>query len=376
MSEPMLKGACVKCGEHIAFPESHAGNKVACPHCHAFTPLIPGRQTEEGLFYKCACGACGARIEYHARLIGTEVVCPHCQQKTVLAAPPVPVVPAAPAPASSILQKTPVEPMAAVSPAPPRPAAAPAVAPASSILQKTPVEPMAAVLAAASTAPAARVVPPAPAVPTPRPPTPAASPAKPPMPAAKPVVPAAKPVMPGGKAAAPAAAGSIKTATTDKPVTLVDPPPGPMANPPAPPTIPRAVTKAAPTSSGRSLPKWLVPTLVGVGVLALIGVAVMFILPKLKKGGASKEPLEILNYEFQKKADTGVIYVVGTVTNRSDMQKFNVKVEFELFDGGGNSLGKTKDVKDAMPPKSDWRFAAIVTGKDAVEAKPQSVTSD
>ncbi|MBI3878250.1 MAG: hypothetical protein HY300_20195 [Verrucomicrobia bacterium] len=362
MSEPMLKGACVKCGEHVAFPESHAGNKVPCPHCSALTPLIPGRQTEEGLFYKCSCGACGARIEYHARLIGNEVVCPHCQQKTTLTAPAIPVV--ALAPASSILQKTPVVPMAAVTPAPPRPAAAPA--PASSILQKTPVEPMAAVSAAAPPAPVARAVPP----------TPAASPAKPPPPAAKPVMPAAKPVMPGGKTAVSAAAGSIKTATTDKPVTLVDPPPGPMANPPAPPTIPRAAAKAAQASSGRSLPKWLVPTLVGVGVLALVGVAVMFILPKFKSAGGQKAELEILKYELQKKADTGVVYVVGTVTNRSANQVFNVKVEFEILDGGGNVLEKTKDVKDAMPPKSDWRFSAIVTDKNYAEARPVGVVKD
>jgi hypothetical protein len=34
------KGACQRCGEHIAFPSVMQGRKVACPHCGLETPLV------------------------------------------------------------------------------------------------------------------------------------------------------------------------------------------------------------------------------------------------------------------------------------------------------------------------------------------------
>jgi len=336
MSEATLKGACVKCGEHIAFPESHANNKVPCPHCRAMTPLIPGKQADGSLFYKCFCNVCWDKIEYHARLIGSEVPCPHCKQNTVLAAPG--------------SQSRPMTAPAAAAPA--------AVAPASSIAQKTPVEPMAAVQAAASAA---------------RPPVPSGPP-KPVVPGAKPVTPAAKPVMPGATkpaAAAPAAPNPAKRAI------LVDPVPGPMANPPPPPPIPRA--KAAPADTGRKpRPKWLIPVAVSVGVLILLGVAAVFILPKLrdKGGGGGTAELEILDFRFQPQADTGLIFLVGTVTNRAAAQAFNVKLQFELFDQGNNKLGVAQDSANVIEPKGAWRFKASVPFKNAEDARPLPLTKD
>jgi hypothetical protein len=363
MSEPTLKGACVKCGEHVAFPESHAHNKVPCPHCKMMTPLIPGKQTPEGLFYKCFCNACWDKIEYHARLIGSEVPCPHCKQNTVLAAPG---NQSRPLPSSA-------------------PAAAPAaVAPASSIAQKTPVEPMAAVHAAA----AARVTPgPAHVTPGPKPVAPPPKPVTPGpahvAPGPKPVIPAAKPVMAGGGAPPvppkPLAPAPARAVSPDKPATLVDPPPGPMANPPPPPSVPRARVEAADAGRVKSRPKWLIPVAVGVGVLALVGVALVFILPKLRGGGSGPPKTEVdylPGHRFQKKADTGVIYVVGVVTNRSAAQVFNVKVEFDLIDETGSKVGVAQDVKDVIEPHGTWSYSAMVPSKAAVEAQPKPITKD
>ena len=348
MSEETRKGACVKCGEHIAFPESHAGNKVPCPHCRAMTPLIPGKLTAEGLFYKCLCTVCWVKIEYHARLIGSAVPCPHCKQSTVLAAP-----------------GSQSRPLGA-------PGAAATVAPASSIAQKTPVEPMAAVHAAAAAAQPA--VPPV-AASGPKPVTPGA---KPVMPGAKPVTPAAKPVMPGGlaKPAATAPVAAARSVSPDRPATLVDPVPGPMVNPPPPPSMPRARVEAVGTGA-KTRPKWLLPVAISVGVLVILGVAAVLISKFLGKGGnAPTADLTIVDYRFQTQADTGVIYVVGTVTNHAAAQAFNVKVQFELFDQGNNKLGVTQDIKDVIEARGTWKFKAIVTDKTSEDARPLPITKD
>jgi len=130
-------------------------------------------------------------------------------------------------------------------------------------------------------------------------------------------------------------------------------------------------------TGAKTRPKWLLPVAISVGVLVILGVAAVLISKFLGKGGnAPTADLTIVDYRFQTQADTGVIYVVGTVTNHAAAQAFNVKVQFELFDQGNNKLGVTQDIKDVIEARGTWKFKAIVTDKTSEDARPLPITKD
>lgn len=77
------------------------------------------------------------------------------------------------------------------------------------------------------------------------------------------------------------------------------------------------------------------------------------------------------------KAKTGsLVYAVGVLKNDSDHQRYGVKVEFELLDASGKSVGKASDYKDVVEPRKEWRYRALVLTKKAASARLVSVNED
>jgi len=177
--------------------------------------------------------------------------------------------------------------------------------------------------------------------------------------------------------AAPGAAAAPAPAPAPGPAR-----PQPAAQRPSPP-VPgggpgQQLYKARiPSRKGKS--NALMFTLIGVGVVVLIGIAILITVIVLKKGGngdaagaGGGEGLELLNSNIQRAQEGGLVYVVGVVTNHDPVQYFNVKVEFDLFDSGGQPLGETADYNGNLAPNKAWEFRALVLEENAADAKPKA----
>lgn len=88
--------------------------------------------------------------------------------------------------------------------------------------------------------------------------------------------------------------------------------------------------------------------------------------PKLGKDGKPKpEGVELLNHSLQPQPGTSLLFVRGNVTNHSDVAWFEVKVECELLDKSGASLGKFSDTKTVLDAHKLFPFSIAVLDPDA-----------
>ncbi|MEQ2007919.1 MAG: FxLYD domain-containing protein, partial [Limisphaerales bacterium] len=88
--------------------------------------------------------------------------------------------------------------------------------------------------------------------------------------------------------------------------------------------------------------------------------------PKTGKDGKPvKTGIEILNHSLQTQPGTSLMYVRGMVTNHSDVAWFSVKVEAELLDKAGASLGKVSDTRMVLDPHKLFPFNVAVLDPDA-----------
>jgi hypothetical protein len=72
---------------------------------------------------------------------------------------------------------------------------------------------------------------------------------------------------------------------------------------------------------------------------------------------------------LEKPGDGRLIYAVGTVRNTSDRQRFGVKVQLDVVDAQGDTLGSATDYTQVMDPGKEWNFKALVTDRNAAAAK-------
>ncbi|MBI5774508.1 MAG: hypothetical protein HZA89_12280 [Verrucomicrobia bacterium] len=81
--------------------------------------------------------------------------------------------------------------------------------------------------------------------------------------------------------------------------------------------------------------------------------------------------LQVLKYQIERAKDKGskLIYVTGTLTNHVKAQYFSVKVEFELFDKAGKSLGKISDQNANIAGRTKWDFKAMVLDDTVAKAE-------
>ena len=88
--------------------------------------------------------------------------------------------------------------------------------------------------------------------------------------------------------------------------------------------------------------------------------------------------LKIANVKIEATKGSSLIYVVGTVRNASDHQRFGVRVEFDLFDRAGNKIvtPPSSDYKQIMEPREEWSFRAIVLDPKAASAKLAKIKED
>ena len=66
---------------------------------------------------------------------------------------------------------------------------------------------------------------------------------------------------------------------------------------------------------------------------------------------------------------SSLVYVVGTITNAGNRQRFGVKVELELFAADGSRLGVASDYQKVLEPNAAWKFRALAVDKRTAMAK-------
>jgi hypothetical protein len=72
---------------------------------------------------------------------------------------------------------------------------------------------------------------------------------------------------------------------------------------------------------------------------------------------------------LQKNPGSSLVYAVGTLTNKSEKQRFGVKVLLDLMDATGNKVGQATDYQQVMEPNGQWYFKALVVEKKVATAK-------
>lgn len=296
-------------------------------------------------YLKAVCAHCNGRVSFPASARGMTVACPHCGGETLLdagaaagsaeAAPapaPEPSAPSAPAPAEPARPKP--TPVAA------RPAAA---AQSSAGVGK----PLSAVQQAAIAAARASA----------RSNTAAAT-----RPAAK----------PGDKKRE-----VLKSAWTDGEAEASETKPvrcdfcGAKV-PPSETRCPDCGTVVLAKPEAAAKPSWFRRVGVTLIFLLSIGAAVEWgrlyvsVRPKVGKDGKPlKEGVELLNHSMQAQPGTALLYVRGNVTNHSDVPYFSVKVECELLDKTGASLGKVSDTRMVLDAHKLFPFNVSILDPDA-----------
>lgn len=275
-------------------------------------------------YLKSPCAHCDGRISFPASARGMAVTCPHCGQQTVLnAAADGPAPADEPAPAPPVIAKLVARPTATAKPTAAKPL---------TDAQK------AAIAAARAANPVSRPA------------------------SAKPVdkknvviktqwadgaddVPAAKPVRCDfcGVKVPP---GATKCPDCDTPV------------------------KAPPVEAAK--PSWFRRVgVVLVFILALVAAGRwgMFYLEGRPKKGKDGKPLkdgvELLMHKLEPQAGTALLFVRGSVTNHSAVPWFDVKVECELLDKAGVSLGKFSDSKVVLDAHKQFSFNISLLDPDA-----------
>lgn len=73
---------------------------------------------------------------------------------------------------------------------------------------------------------------------------------------------------------------------------------------------------------------------------------------------------------------SSLVYAVGTVRNATNRRRFGVKVELELFDADGKSIGAAKDYQATIEPQAEWKFKALVVESKVASAKITSIKED
>lgn len=285
-------------------------------------------------YLKSPCNHCSGRISFPASARGMTITCPHCGQQTVLDA-----AAEAPAPAAE------TAPAALAQPVTAKPAARPvATAQAKPVAGK----PLSAVQKAALEAARA-------AGPIARPTGPR---------------PGAKPVDKKSVVVKAQWADGDDGEPGTKPLRCdfcgAKIPNGAL-------TCPDCGTVAPAAAAPPAKPSWFrrIGTVL-VLILALVaagrwGQYYLSIRPKRDASGhLAKDGVELLNHSWQKQPGTALLYVRGNVTNHSDIAWFGVKVECELLDKAGASLGKFSDNRMVLDPHKVFPFSISVLDPDAV----------
>lgn len=86
--------------------------------------------------------------------------------------------------------------------------------------------------------------------------------------------------------------------------------------------------------------------------------------------------LELLGFKLESQPGTSLKHVVGLVTNRSASRYFGVKVEFNMVDGTGTTVGKAVDQTTSVMGNDSWRFRALSVGGKPEKASPAKLSGE
>lgn len=75
------------------------------------------------------------------------------------------------------------------------------------------------------------------------------------------------------------------------------------------------------------------------------------------------------NITLEKTTNSSVVYAVGMIKNKSDRQRFGVKIELDLLDPNSEKIGTATDYLSILEPRTEWRFKALVLDAKAVSAR-------
>jgi hypothetical protein len=91
---------------------------------------------------------------------------------------------------------------------------------------------------------------------------------------------------------------------------------------------------------------------------------------------AERDGFGVSTVTLEKTQGSSLVYAVGTIRNETDRRRFGVKVEIELLDAAGNKVGTATDYQQALEPKAEWRFKALVLDSKAASARIVSIKED
>lgn len=78
---------------------------------------------------------------------------------------------------------------------------------------------------------------------------------------------------------------------------------------------------------------------------------------------------EVADHKIEKTPGTSLMYVVGSVFNGTDKQKFSVRVTFALTDKAGKPAGEATDYVTVIESGDTWNFRALILDSAAENAK-------
>lgn len=79
---------------------------------------------------------------------------------------------------------------------------------------------------------------------------------------------------------------------------------------------------------------------------------------------------------LEKTQGSSLVYAVGTILNETNRRRFGVKVEIELLDTTGSKVGTASDYQQALEPKAEWLFKALVLDSKATSARIAAIKED
>jgi predicted RNA-binding Zn-ribbon protein involved in translation (DUF1610 family) len=113
------------------------------------------------------------------------------------------------------------------------------------------------------------------------------------------------------------------------------------------------------------------------GTLAAAAVVVIgIVLTWGKLGRGNGEEVELRGYKFEPANGQESACVVGKIVNHSKVRFFSVKVECELLDQAGKSVGDAGDYLAILEAKDSWEFKAVVSQPEAVAVKLVKITKE
>ncbi len=98
--------------------------------------------------------------------------------------------------------------------------------------------------------------------------------------------------------------------------------------------------------------------------------------PAVTAASISTNDFKIAGVTLEKAKDSNFIYVIGSVKNETDRQRFGVRVDLDLFDQAGAKVGRASDYRQTLGPKADWHFKALVLQSKAATATLASIKED